>query len=403
MNVEPRISKWTFSPVCVTKPHRKTAWNWQTRGLQSDIIGYGTFAIVLSAETVRATTAAGKQETSPNTPPQRVAIKIYANPNQRKNYAYLMNEYRAMHRLQYVLHHSKNMSPQQRRGSMFLSKLAFSDSSTVLATSHDKRNTAYFGLATTPVGRCNLSDAIYRNENAMWAFDKLEEDKHGKRLPVFSRGRAQRILGMILSALQFMHECGNLVHTDVKPSNIILIPHGKQSNWHNASVMVKIIDFGACSHIFRTTEGVGWNFKNGKTEVQDFQYRSPEMIAYPNDTRISHIERMDIWSVGCILYEMATQNKLFGRTTSASSSKTLFTEQLTLSPNPPGKTSRFMEQCSPEFQHLDRALKRRPCPKHLPLRYNWSLQMWYGMLQFDPATRWSASQCLQWIAKNRIR
>ena len=59
---------------------------------------------------------------------------------------------------------------------------------------------------------------------------------------------------------------------------------------------MKLVDFGnAC-----------WTFKHFSDEIQTKEYRSPESILLaPYDTPA------DIWSVGCIVFEMLTNNYLF--------------------------------------------------------------------------------------------
>lgn len=98
----------------------------------------------------------------------------------------------------------------------------------------------------------------------------------------------------ILRAIQFMHESG-VMHRDIKPGNILM---DRQGN-------IKIADYGL------------GKFLHGKVnedyDLTDFVvtrwYRPPELIMrFAADT---YDEKIDMWSVGCVAYEMLTQKILF--------------------------------------------------------------------------------------------
>jgi len=93
----------------------------------------------------------------------------------------------------------------------------------------------------------------------------------------------------ILTALQFMsHSKVNIIHCDLKPENILL-RHPRRS-------AIKVIDFG--SSCFATEKVYQY--------IQSRFYRAPEVILGAGyDTAI------DMWSLGCILYEMHTGEPLF--------------------------------------------------------------------------------------------
>lgn len=97
----------------------------------------------------------------------------------------------------------------------------------------------------------------------------------------------KRIASQILRALKYIHSSG-LFHCDLKLENILLKTESKTS--------IKIIDFGstigACNPLF--------------TYLQSRYYRAPEVIL-----GAGFDEKIDIWSLGCILVELYTGQALF--------------------------------------------------------------------------------------------
>jgi serine/threonine protein kinase len=82
-----------------------------------------------------------------------------------------------------------------------------------------------------------------------------------------------------------------IIHRDLKPENI-LINKGQ----------VKICDFGS-SKFLDETPG---SYKNTPYVVSRY-YRAPELIFASN----RYNEAIDIWAVGCILFELLTRTPLF--------------------------------------------------------------------------------------------
>ena len=103
----------------------------------------------------------------------------------------------------------------------------------------------------------------------------------------------QKIALGTLTALQCIRQL-NVVHADLKPENIVLTPDGS----------VKVIDFGSAI-ILRSD-------RTPPSYVQSRFYRSPEVMLGQGIMYAS-----DMWSFGCIMYEMHVGRPLFPGKTEA--------------------------------------------------------------------------------------
>lgn len=112
----------------------------------------------------------------------------------------------------------------------------------------------------------------------------LEENKQHP-LPVAD---VVDIAGQVADALAYTHEQG-IVHRDLKPANIMRLTDGA----------VKICDFG----IARLGEDIGFTSRLTGTGIAmgTPHYMSPEQIS---GGEVDH--RSDLYSLGCVLYEIAT-------------------------------------------------------------------------------------------------
>jgi serine/threonine protein kinase len=80
----------------------------------------------------------------------------------------------------------------------------------------------------------------------------------------------------------------NIIHADLKPDNIMI----KEKD-HK---LIKVIDFG--SAFFYAERKAKY--------IQTRFYRSPEVVLY-----LPYTSAIDMWSAGCILYELHTGKPLF--------------------------------------------------------------------------------------------
>ena len=98
--------------------------------------------------------------------------------------------------------------------------------------------------------------------------------------------RALEVAADVCSALEVAHAAG-MVHRDIKPANVMLTSHGE----------VKVMDFG----IARAAAGHESTMTQTAAVIGTAAYLSPEQA------RGEHVDaRSDIYSAGCLLYELVT-------------------------------------------------------------------------------------------------
>ncbi|KAF8635910.1 hypothetical protein AX15_000088 [Amanita polypyramis BW_CC] len=92
----------------------------------------------------------------------------------------------------------------------------------------------------------------------------------------------------MLQAVHVIHE-EKIVHSDLKPANFVLVKG-----------QLKLIDFGIANAIANDTTNIQRDHQIGTVN-----YMSPEAIELPDGMRRLKVGRpSDVWSLGCILYQM---------------------------------------------------------------------------------------------------
>ncbi len=109
---------------------------------------------------------------------------------------------------------------------------------------------------------------------------------------------ALRIVEQVLAALQYSHQ-RNIVHRDIKPANVMIASNGD----------VKVMDFG----IARAMDDLGATLTSTWNVVGTAQYLSPEQAV--GDVADA---RSDIYSTGCLLFELLTGQPPFSGETPVS-------------------------------------------------------------------------------------
>jgi serine/threonine-protein kinase TTK/MPS1 len=99
----------------------------------------------------------------------------------------------------------------------------------------------------------------------------------------------------MLQAVHIIHE-EKIVHSDLKPANFVLV-RGQ----------LKLIDFGIANAIANDTTNIQRDHQIGTVN-----YMSPEAIELPDGMRRLKVDRpSDVWSLGCILYQMVYRHPPF--------------------------------------------------------------------------------------------
>jgi len=119
--------------------------------------------------------------------------------------------------------------------------------------------------------------------------------------------QALEIARQISEALKVAHQKG-IVHRDLKPANVKLTPAGS----------VKLLDFGLAKALTADGASVGTTGTTESMETHRGAVLGTAGYMSPEQTRGELVDhRTDIWSFGCVVYEILTGKRAFGGTTHA--------------------------------------------------------------------------------------
>ena len=105
----------------------------------------------------------------------------------------------------------------------------------------------------------------------------------------------------LATALQFLN-INHIIHGDIKPNNIVFKDNTYQT--------IILVDFG--NSIITTNSNTNYNIIS---KLQTISYRAPEIcINQICSTKQHYNYKIDIWSVGCVLYELTFKKRLFENT-----------------------------------------------------------------------------------------
>uniref|UniRef100_A0A3Q3JK65 Protein kinase domain-containing protein n=1 Tax=Monopterus albus TaxID=43700 RepID=A0A3Q3JK65_MONAL len=178
----------------------------------------------------------------------------------------------------------------------------------------------------------------------------------------------------LCKSLEHMHSCG-IFHRDVKPENILI----KQD-------VLKLGDFGSCRSVYS---------KPPHTEyISTRWYRAPECLL----TDGYYSLKMDIWSAGCVFFEIMSLNPLFPGTNEldqvAKIHDVLGTPDQSL-------LQKFKQSRAMHFNFLPK--KGSGISRLIPNCSAPALSLLYQMLAYDPDERITAETALRHTYFREIR
>ncbi|MBL8634563.1 MAG: protein kinase [Myxococcales bacterium] len=138
--------------------------------------------------------------------------------------------------------------------------------------------------------------------------------------------RIRLIMGQLCRALAAAHQKG-IVHRDLKPENIYLVEKEGKSDF------VKILDFGIAK---MTTMESGGGGPGGRLTQSGMIFGTAEYMSPEQARGETPDHRVDIYALGCILYEMLTGRVPFHAETYMGT----LTKHMFEAPEPPSRRSR---------------------------------------------------------------
>jgi Tol biopolymer transport system component len=129
--------------------------------------------------------------------------------------------------------------------------------------------------------------------------ESLDVRLAGGPIPV---AEALDLAGQIAVALAAAHEKG-IVHRDLKPSNVRVTPEGR----------VKVLDFGLAKTVEAGNAAASAVTTSPATQTAAGTILGTPAYMSPEQARGRPVDRRtDLWSFGCLLYEMLTGRRAFG-------------------------------------------------------------------------------------------
>ena len=132
-----------------------------------------------------------------------------------------------------------------------------------------------------------VTNIVATPEHAALVMDLVDGPSLDDTIPTLpgNPDEIRRIMLGILAAVDHAHRCG-VIHRDLKPGNVLL---------DGPARIPRVTDFGIAKRTERSTTAQG-------ARMGTLVYSSPEQLRDPSGVTA----RSDIWSLGVVLYEMAT-------------------------------------------------------------------------------------------------
>ena len=219
----------------------------------------------------------------------------------------------------------------------------------------------------------NLLDLIHGDKKLYLVFEFMDYDlkkfldKNGSPLP---SQLVKSYLYQIIAAIKYCHS-KRILHRDLKPQNLLIDKNGA----------IKLADFGLA-------RAFGVPIKTLTHEVLTLWYRAPEILLGQKE----YSTPIDMWSIGCIFYEMAHRKPLFAGDSEIDQIFRIF--QMYGTPHEklwPGITK------LPDFKQTFPQFKPKGLNNYCSLLDDNGLDLLSKMVVYDPCKRISAKNAMNHV------
>ena len=110
--------------------------------------------------------------------------------------------------------------------------------------------------------------------------------------------KVREVMAQVMEGLDFLHTKARIIHTDIKPENILLAEPGTSGLPENETPLkVKIGDLGSAC----------WTTRRFSVSIGTREYRAPEALLGVEE----YGPEVDVWAAACTAFELATGEYLF--------------------------------------------------------------------------------------------
>jgi serine/threonine-protein kinase len=197
--------------------------------------------------------------------------------------------YRAKHSILETHHAIKVLDPEYRANADARSR--FLDEAKIQAKHLDHTNIV------------KVTNIVATAEHAALVMELIEGPSLESHLASLKAQPAEskRIMLGILAGVGYAHKAG-IIHRDLKPANVLLAKRGDE-------LIPKVTDFGIAKVTAPDDDGKGVKKStHSAARMGTLSYMSPEQVKRAKDATA----RSDVFSLGAMLYEMATGEMAFG-------------------------------------------------------------------------------------------
>ncbi len=197
------------------------------------------------------------------------------------------------------------------------------------------------------------NDPDFKDDIIHFGFEMCKFDLH--KMIYYQTTNVQtnkKLMADILLGMEYVHSRG-IIHRDMKPSNVLISFQGGK----NEIPVAKLCDYNLSKPY--TIQGVN------SPKIITSCYRPPEVV----DGKIYDM-KVDIWSIGCIFYEMVTKKRIVNGY----------------------KDNEIMKEITKMLKKIGGVPHYA---QHIPKEYKDILPLFENMFTINPDKRWSASQLLK--------